>query len=64
MVFVSLEEAGKGGAVRSSKVVRALERDAVACIWWSASWRGGSEVMSLAFVDVSSCMAIGGGGVG
>jgi hypothetical protein len=37
IVFASLDDAGKGGAVRSSKVVKALERDAVACKTWRAS---------------------------
>jgi hypothetical protein len=47
--------AGAGGAVRSSKVVSVSERDAVACIWWSASCvePRGASVMAAAVWGVS-----------
>lgn len=44
--------AGPGGAVRSSKVVSVSERDAVACIWWSASSSEFCELPAIAVVFV------------
>lgn len=48
---------GAGGAVKSSKVVSVSERDAVACIWWSASSSDPRESRAMvAYARVSSAV--------
>jgi hypothetical protein len=46
---------GAGGAVRSSKVVSPSVRDAVACIWWSASFSEDPREVS-AMIAAGGCM--------
>lgn len=54
MPFGSPVPGGAGGAVRSPKVVRESERDAVVCIWWSASGSAPRESRAMAMVWGSS----------
>jgi hypothetical protein len=59
MPFGSPEEAGAGGAVRSSKVVRESECDAVRCSWCSVSCSDSREPLAMAAVFVAGAIQAG-----
>ena len=59
MPFGSPAVAGAGGAVRSSKVVRESECDAVRCSWCSVSCSDSRESLAMAAVCVASTITAG-----